>query len=100
MREELEEVAARQDAVDASIVGDEHRGSVLELGERRFQRIVGLHHRDGRAHDLRDVGLEEAEVPEDPIEQRALLDRADEVRHSAEPLAQTGAWEIPVLLRQ
>ena len=58
----------------------EDGGPVLELAERGFDGVVELDHRDRRRHDLGDVGLQGVRVAEDPIEQLAIADGADELR--------------------
>ena len=47
--EEVQQVAPGQHAEHLARLGDQHGGPVLQLGERRLDRVVPLHHRDRRA---------------------------------------------------
>ena len=79
--QEIEQVAPSQDAEDLTCFGHQDGRSVFELSERRLDRIVELHHGDGRRHHFGDVGLEHIGIAEDPVEQLAVADRSDELRH-------------------
>src|SRR3990170_7682835 len=96
--QELEEVAAGQHAERATGLRDEHGGAALELAERDLDRVVRLDHRDRRAHDLGDVGLERVGVAEDAIQERALLDRGDDLRDVRRGLAHDRRLRDAVLL--
>ena len=52
----------------------------LQRLERDLHGLVELDQRDRRPHDLGDVGLQGIGIAEDAVEQRALADRADELR--------------------
>src|SRR5262245_23425909 len=81
MGEELEEVAAREDAQHLAGLFDQDRGTMLQGLERELDRSVELDHPDRRTHDLGDVGLERVGIAEDPVQERGLVHAADELRH-------------------
>ena len=76
--QEVQQVAARQHAEHLAGLRDEHGRAVLQLGERRLDRVVPLHHGDRRRHHLGDVGLQGVGVAEHPLQQLAVADRAHE----------------------
>ena len=69
---------------------------MLQRLERELDRRVELDHADRRPHDLGHVGLEGG-VAEDPVEQRVLVDRADELRDVHPGLAHDRGLRDPEL---
>src|SRR4029453_13239008 len=90
VREELEEVAAGQDAQDLPRLLDQDGGTVLERLERELDRRVELDQADRRTHDLRDIGLQGIGVAEDAVQERILVHAADELRDVDAVLADHG----------
>ncbi len=99
MRQEFEQVAAREDPEHLAGLLDQDRGTVLEGLERELDRRVELDQADRRPHDLGDVGLQGVGVAEDAVEECVLVDAADELRDVDPRLANDGGLRDVVLVQ-